>query len=406
MLIDLEWKPEAGGQVLCWQNLAAAARGAEDLHLTLHAEGETEEKKPLHDRATLWLHPPVFSTRNVPFLHTPAHTDLGFYHAGLARALAGADIIHTTDAFFCYAKTAEKLAKKKNLPLMHSVHTDTVSYSRIFTRVFLEKCLDGVGVKLDEVFGFSKNVEKDMAAKLLRHERLCRFVLASRAEDVEEARRLLGPVTARSYRLGIDGVLFHPDKRDHAAFCKRYGIPEGATIVVFAGRLDDGKNVMRLVSAMEWALKHNAPLFLFVAGLGPKAEEIKARLGNRVALAGFLPAGELARAYASADYLALPSTVETWSLVAAEALACGLPVIASSSSGVGRFLGGEGAGLLVDENSDAAWEKALMEACVLQDRARLREAARRAALSQFPSWEQALLQDFLPVWREAAKRSE
>src|SRR5262245_2847104 len=87
VLVDLEWKPQSGGQVLCWKNLAEAARAAEGLHLTLHAEGEAEETQRLHSNATLCLHRPVFSTRQIPFLHTPAHTDLGGFHPALARAL-------------------------------------------------------------------------------------------------------------------------------------------------------------------------------------------------------------------------------------------------------------------------------------------------------------------------------
>jgi hypothetical protein len=59
---------------------------------------------------------------------------------------------------------------------------------------------------------------------------------------------------------------------------------------------------------------------------------------------------------------------------------------------------------LVREDSDKAWEAALMEACGLQDMDRLRSLARTAALAQFPDWSEALSNDFLPVWRMAAGR--
>jgi hypothetical protein len=67
-------------------------------------------------------------------------------------------------------------------------------------------------------------------------------------------------------------------------------------------------------------------------------------------------------------------------------------------------LGAEGAGLLVTHDSPAAWETALMEACGLRDTEHLRHLSRDAALAQFPSWQEALMQDFLPVWQEAAKK--
>jgi glycosyltransferase involved in cell wall biosynthesis len=401
VLVDLEWKPEAGGQVLCWQHLAKAASNTAGLQLTIHAQGRTEEQRDLHGGVRLWLHKPVFSTKNIPLLHTPAHTDLADYHPRLAQALEEADVIHTTDGFFSYARTAEKISARRGVPLVHSVHTDTVSYSRIFTQSFLGKSFGPLGRLLDAGFGISRGVEKDMRKKLIRHESRCRYVLASREEDVHEAQGVLGAARARRYRLGVDGLLFHPGQRDRAALYARHNIPGNPVIVLFVGRLDEGKNVMRLVEVMENLIDKGAPLFLLAAGAGPKSEEIRKRLGDKVSLPGFLSPQELALAYASCDWLALPSKVETWSLVAAEALSCGLPIIASSSSGVGRFLGVEGAGVLVEEDTQEAWEKALSTACTLQNSATLREAARKAALSHFPSWEQAFVQDFLPVWQEA-----
>ena len=125
-------------------------------------------------------------------------------------------------------------------------------------------------------------------------------------------------------------------------------------------------------------------------------------LAHAFACSDFLAPEQLAIAYASADWLALPSTVETWGLVVAEALASGLPVIASCASGVGRFLEEEGAGFLVKEDTPAAWEAALMGACVFRDVQRLRKVA-RAASSHFVSWEEALIEDFMPAWTKAAE---
>ncbi|MBI3419638.1 MAG: glycosyltransferase [Proteobacteria bacterium] len=400
VLIDLEWAPQAGGQVTCWQNLAAAAQKVAGLALTLHAQGPKEEEIRLHERARLILHPPVFTTRKIPFLHAPAHTDLAGFHPGLARALEGADVIHTTDAFFAYARTAEKVAQARGIPLVHSMHTDGVSYTRIFTRAFLEKILGGAGRVLDDTLKLSHIAESGMARRLRQHQKACRFVLVSREEDLKTARQVLPSTQVRGYRLGLDSKLFHPEKRDREQFCTRLGFPEEAVIVLFVGRLDEGKNILRLVTAMEAAIQTGARLYLAVAGLGPAAEEIKQRLGNHAALLGFLRPEELAVAYASADFLALPSTVETWSLVAAEALSCGLPVMAARASGVSRFLEKENAGLMVEEDSLEAWKDALLR--LMDGKNSLRAGARAAALKHYPSWEQALREDFLSPWEQAA----
>jgi glycosyltransferase involved in cell wall biosynthesis len=402
VLIDLEWRPESGGQVTCWENLAHAARHAEGLHLTLHAQGKDEEAHDMHPRARLLLHKAVFSTKRIPFLQAPAHTDLAPFHPGLAASLTSADVIHTTDGFFAYAKTAEKVAGKRKIPLTHSVHTDTASYARIFTHAFLQKILGPAGELLDDVFGFSRSAARSMQARLAQHQSQCRLVLTARENDQRFAERVAGVGRVWPYRLGIDGRLFNPGKRGRQAFRLLHQIPSDAVIVLFAGRLDEGKNIMRLIEGMESAIKHGAPLFLVAAGIGPARPLIHKRLGTRVCLLGFLTPEELAIAYASADWLALPSTVETWGLVVAEALASGLPVIASCASGVGRFLEEEGAGFLVKEDTSAAWEAALMGACAFRDVLRLRELA-RAASSHFVSWEEALIEDFMPAWTKAAE---
>jgi glycosyltransferase involved in cell wall biosynthesis len=94
---------------------------------------------------------------------------------------------------------------------------------------------------------------------------------------------------------------------------------------------------------------------------------------------------ELDRAYAAADLLVLPSRGEAYGMVVTEALARGLPVVASDVGGVREALGG--GGLLVRPENPAALGNALRDWLSDADlRERLRAAARerRATL---PRWE-------------------
>src|SRR3954467_6922985 len=108
VLVDLAWTSQAGGHVKCWERLSRAATelgGA--LDLTIHFSGAAPARRELTDTVRYVIERPVFSTQSLPFLaHVPDHTDLAPWHPRLARALGRYDVIHTTDAYFAYARTA------------------------------------------------------------------------------------------------------------------------------------------------------------------------------------------------------------------------------------------------------------------------------------------------------------
>jgi glycosyltransferase involved in cell wall biosynthesis len=97
--------------------------------------------------------------------------------------------------------------------------------------------------------------------------------------------------------------------------------------------------------------------------------------GGRVKFTGPRTGSELERTYAAADLLVLPSHAETYGMVVTEALARGVPVVATDVGGVSEALGG--GGLLVPPGDPAALGAALR--AWLEDaelRGRLRRAAR------------------------------
>jgi glycosyltransferase involved in cell wall biosynthesis len=355
---------------------------------------------------TMHMHRPVFSTRQLPFIgHVPDHTDLGTYHRALADALQGARVIHTTDAFFAYARTAEAVAEKNGIPLVHSVHTDTVAYTRLFTQSMLEQMFGRgwFGKFFTHTLKLPDFAAHGMQVKLEKHQRKCARVLVSRTEDRQAALQVIPEEKIGGLRLGIDRDVFSPLKADHARLRAQYGLTENTLVIAFAGRMDEGKNVYRLIDAVEALLREGQAIFLVAAGEGPGQDYLKEKLGTIGGAApGYLPAEELAWLYASADILAIPSEVETWSMVAAEALACGCPLLASAKSGVGRFIMAEEAGHVVAENTDAAWRAALAHAARHRHEPAPRRKALAAAEMHFPGWRQALVEDLIPVWRQVA----
>jgi undecaprenyl-diphosphatase len=124
----------------------------------------------------------------------------------------------------------------------------------------------------------------------------------------------------------VDADGFHPRRRDDVL---RRSIAGDGPLILHVGRLALEKGVETLVNAFTIAHQFLGDRATFcIAGDGPLAGSLRERLPFARYL-GFLPRAELARLYASADLFVFPSATETCGLVALEAMASGLPVIAA-----------------------------------------------------------------------------
>ncbi len=126
----------------------------------------------------------------------------------------------------------------------------------------------------------------------------------------------------------------------------------------------------------------------FSAGVGRRATD--AGLGDRVRFTGPLVGEDIARAYARADLLVVPSRAETFGMVVTEALARGVPIVGSDVGGLPEALGatadGGAPGLLVPPEDPVALAGALrrwLTDAVLRERLRNRAQERRAGLGDW-----------------------
>jgi len=112
------------------------------------------------------------------------------------------------------------------------------------------------------------------------------------------------------------------------------GIPATTRVCAYVGRLDTPKNVDWLLDiARQW--KRPAPLVLLIAGDGPDRAEIENQIQRDGLISRVRLLGETdpRRVYHAADLLLLASSREGFSYVCAEAMACGLPVVRTHTSG-------------------------------------------------------------------------
>jgi glycosyltransferase involved in cell wall biosynthesis len=196
---------------------------------------------------------------------------------------------------------------------------------------------------------------------------------------------------ARVWGRGVDPRQFHPARRD-AGWRRWLAGSDDSAIVLHVGRLAPEKNLETLITAWTLARERLGQRATFViAGEGPLAARLVAELPF-VRQLGFLPNTSLASLYASCDLCVLPSGTETCGLVALEAMASGLPVIAADAGGLRESVRHEKTGLLVAPH-DAQAFAAGIESLVLDPARRftLAAAAREWAFERDSAHEDAEL---------------
>jgi glycosyltransferase involved in cell wall biosynthesis len=146
-------------------------------------------------------------------------------------------------------------------------------------------------------------------------------------------------ISVREIPPGVRQDIFHPlTATERVAARARRGWSTDELIVVCAGRLVPGKGQEFVVRAFARHLTANRNSRLVIAGDGPlraRLEHLVARLaiGDRVEFSGHCERTELARLMGAADVFSLCSDYENYSNAVIEAMASGLPVIATRLGG-------------------------------------------------------------------------
>lgn len=182
--------------------------------------------------------------------------------------------------------------------------------------------------------------------------------------------------------------------------------PDTAPYVFYCGVINRRKNVATLVRAFRDAMPR-LPSGTRLVLAGPRGvgwDEIEraldssAALRERVDLPGFVDDATLARLHRGALVFAYPSRFEGFGIPPLEAMACGVPVVASAASSIPEIVGD--AALLVSPDDAEGWREALVRAAT---DAAWRDAAiaRGVKTAAGYTWESAA-QKLASVLREAA----
>ncbi len=139
---------------------------------------------------------------------------------------------------------------------------------------------------------------------------------------------------------------------------------DGTLNILFVGRFEDRKGLIHLLKAYHRLRKRHVDARLLVIGDGPKRREYRRFVGLRsirdVEWLGRVSDDDKVRYFASADIFCAPNTgQESFGIVLLEAMAAGVPIIASDIHGFKRVVERNVQGLLVEPKNPRALAAAL-----------------------------------------------
>ncbi len=271
--------------------------------------------------------------------------------ARILRALQP-DLVEVGDAGHC-AWAALRTKRQLGIPVVAFYHSDL---PRLMENRFGELAMRGARGYLAQLY---RQFDMVMAPSRLMVQQLAE----------------MGIGDAIHQPLGIDVGVFHPQRRI-GTLRQHLHLGPDARLLVYAGRFTAEKKLALLIDAVR---KLGRPYHLLLVGGGaslphfPQLTYIPFKRDQRV----------LARLLASCDLMVHPGDCETFGLIVLEAMACGLPVVATGGA-VAELVDAH-TGLLVRPDSAAALAEGI-DAIFRQDLAALGANARRKAQEHY-DWE-------------------
>lgn len=289
------------------------------------------------------------------------------------------DIIHVATPFNI-GLCGMYYAKKLNIPLVGSYHTDFDAYLKYYKIEFFSNML------WNYLKWFHSHMQKNFVPSLETLQQLAK----------KEFQNLY------IWGRGVDCSLFHP-AYNKDVFRKKYNIT-APYILSYAGRIAPEKDIETLRILIQTTLKERTDdIHWLIAGDGPLAKELRETVPTtNVTFTGYLQGENLAEAYACSDLMVFPSPTETFGNVVLESLACGTPVIGANSGGVKNIIADGKTGFLCEPKNP---ESFLLSIYQLLNNNELRKqmsiSARMYAANQ--SWDEifhALLLQYEEVFQQ------
>lgn len=258
---------------------------------------------------------------------------------------------------------ATNWARKRDIPVLASMHTRFETYPRYYGLAFLEPVIE---------------------ALLRRFYRRCDAVVAPSESMAQIMRDQRMSYDIGIWARGIDTSIFNPQRRD-MAWRRSLGIADEVPVIGFLGRLVMEKGLDVFADAIDALRAKGVRHRVLVIGEGPAQDWFASRLQDAV-FAGFQSGADLGRAVASMDMLFNPSVTETFGNVTLETMACAVPVVAARATGSENLVRDGITGRLVTPGSISGYADALATYCTDVE-LRLQHGAAGAEASGAYDWD-------------------
>jgi glycosyltransferase involved in cell wall biosynthesis len=185
------------------------------------------------------------------------------------------------------------------------------------------------------------------------------------------------------WRRGVDIETFSPSYYDQTVREELSGGNPDKVLLLSVGRLAPEKQVEQILPVLDQV----PGVHLAIVGDGPYRAKLEETFAGRpVTFTGYKSGLDLSRAYASSDIFLFPSsTIETFGLVAAEAMASGLAVVSSRVGGVPELIEQGVNGYMFEMNDSATTIKQVRDLVEYPDKRKaMAQAAHQSACSM--SW--------------------
>jgi glycosyltransferase involved in cell wall biosynthesis len=261
------------------------------------------------------------------------------------ESVKSSDLIHVHGHPYLSSLIAAKIAKKYSKPLVLTQHNTFIEYNNFWDEI--EKLND---------LAIGREVLKE-AEKIIVVSNATKNYVLSLGADSEKIRVLHN---------GVDVNRFRPLTGVKDEMRKKLGISKDSSVVLTVRRLVYKNGIDTLIESAKVAVKKNPRLFFLVVGKGPDFGKVKEKIEElgiqeNFRLTGFVSDEALPFYYNVADFFVLPSkSGEGLPLVALEAMACGVPVIATNVGGISEVME-EDYGKLVLPNSPDSLAEAILE---------------------------------------------